>query len=263
MSWTDLDRVRAQAPLVHNLTNFVVMSQSANALLAIGASPVMSHAVEEVEEMVRQAQALVLNIGTLSPTWVEAMVKAGEEARRRGIPMVRDPVGCGATTYRTATASMLLKTIRPTVVRGNASEIRALAGSGNGPKGVDSRHATEEIREQAETLSRAHRCVVSISGAVDLIVEGETVVRVANGDPMMTRVTGMGCIATAITAAFAAVNLSALHASAHAMAVIGLAGESAAARCAGPGSFYPHFLDALYSKAKDRPASRLHVQGLM
>ncbi|MCX6923906.1 MAG: hydroxyethylthiazole kinase [Verrucomicrobia bacterium] len=254
--YEDLQRVRAAAPLVHNITNYVVMSSTANALLAIGASPVMAHACQEVEEMVALAQALVINMGTLSTPWVEAMVKAGKEARRRGIPVVFDPVGCGATRFRTATARNLTEEIHPTIIRGNASEIRALFHAGKGTKGVDSIISSEAVIEDAQALSVACGCVVSVSGEVDLVVEGRRVTRVANGHPLMARVTGMGCTATAITGAFAAVNPSTFHAASHAMVVAGIAGEIAAERATGPGSFPAHFLDALYLLQESDIASR-------
>jgi len=259
--WGDLQKIRTEAPLVHNITNYVVMNTTANALLAVGASPVMAHALEEVEEMVRYARALVLNIGTLSPAWVEAMVKAGQEANRRGIPVILDPVGSGATQFRTSTAHRLLAETRPTIIRGNASEIRSLVRTGAGPKGVDSQHLPEEILAEAQTLSRDCRCVVSVSGPVDIIVAGDAVVRVANGHAMMTRVTGMGCTASAITGAFAAVNPSPLHAAAHAMAVMGTAGEIAVERAQGPGTYFPQFLDALSLLDEAQGARRLRMEG--
>ena len=258
--WQDLQRIRAQAPLIHNITNYVVMNITANALLAVGASPVMAHALEEVEEMARLAQAVVINIGTLSPAWVAAMRAAGREAHRRGIPVVLDPVGSGATRYRTAAARMLIEETHPAIIRGNASEIRSLIRSGPGTKGVDSTHAPEEIVGDARTLARACRCVVVVSGAVDLIIAGRAVLRVANGHPLMARVTGMGCVATALIGAFAAVNPSPFRAAAHAMALMGVAGELAAERSAGPGSFAPAFLDALHLIRKSDLAQRLCMQ---
>lgn len=261
MLWKDIQRIRSEAPLVHNITNYVVMSSTANALLAIGASPVMAHAGQEVEEMVSLARALVINIGTLSADWVESMVKAGHEALRRGIPVVLDPVGCGATTYRTATAQRLAEEIHPSIIRGNASEIRALFRSGKGTRGVDSIHKPEDVLEDARSLSLACRCVVSVSGAVDLVVEGDSVVRIANGHPIMSRVTGMGCAATAVTGAFAAVNPSPLMAAAHGMAAVGIAGEIAAERSAGPGSFTAQFLDALYLLQESDITRRLNMLG--
>ena len=257
MIWQDLHSIREQAPLVHNITNYVVMNTSANALLALGASPVMAHAPEEVAEMVAFAGALVINIGTLSAPWVEAMFKAGLEARRRAIPIVLDPVGCGATRFRTDTAQRLLHELQPAIVRGNASEIQSLLRLGPGAKGVDSRHTPDEVLEDARALARSAGCVVTVSGAVDLIVGSDEVVRIANGHPMMTSVTGMGCTASALTGAFAAVNPKPFEAAEHAMAVMGIAGELAAERARGPGSFQMHFLDALYCLQESEIAQRL------
>lgn len=263
MIWQDIELIRAEAPLVHNITNYVVMNTTANALLAIGASPVMAHAIEEAAEMTGLARALVINIGTLSVPWVEAMVRAGKEANRRKIPVILDPVGSGATQFRTTTAQKLMQEIHPAIIRGNASEIKSLLHSGQGTKGVDSRHSPDEALDDAQALSGAAGCVVSVSGPVDLIVEGDIVVRVANGHPMMSRVTGMGCAASAITGAFAAVNPSPLRAAAYAMAVMGIAGEIAAERAAGPGSFQPNFLDALYRIQRSDITGRLKIQGLL
>ena len=246
MPSSTLERVRAERPLVHNITNYVVMNQTANALLAIGASPVMAHAVEEVDEMVGFAGALVINIGTLSPSWVEAMFRAGRAAVARGVPIVLDPVGCGATTYRTTTAIRLVDELRPTIIRGNASEILALAGGTASTKGVDSSRTTDSVAGAAAALSQARNCVVSVSGADDLIVGNGKTVRVHNGHPIMTSVTGMGCTASAITGAFAAA-ASPFDAAVHAMTLMGVCGELAAARSTGPGSFVPAFLDALWS----------------
>jgi hydroxyethylthiazole kinase len=265
MLWDDLARIRAEAPLIHNITNYVVMNTTANALLAVGASPVMAHAVDEVEEMVGLARALVLNIGTLSPPWVEAMVRAGREARRRGIPVVFDPVGSGATRYRTATAQRLLDEVGPTIVRGNASEIASLAPVAGGAaaagrtKGVDSTRQAEDTVEVAQVLADRCGCVVAVSGPTDVIAGGGRVVRVRNGHPMMARVTGLGCTATALIGACAAVNASALEAAAHGLALNGIAGEIAAARAGGPGTLQLYFLDALHNLTAQDLADRLRV----
>ncbi|MBI5923634.1 MAG: hydroxyethylthiazole kinase [Betaproteobacteria bacterium] len=258
--WQDFQRIRAEAPLVHNITNYVVMNTTANALLAIGASPVMAHAIEEVAEMAGMARALVINIGTLSTPWIEAMFAAGAAARQRRIPVVVDPVGCGATLFRTSTAQKLIESIKPAVIRGNASEIRALLHAGQPTKGVDSLCTPDEVQEDACALSRSAGCVVVVSGAVDLIVEGNRVARIGNGHSMMTRVTGMGCTASAITGAFVAVNASVFDASAHAMAVMGVAGEIAAERSQGPGSLQLNFLDALYGLQESDLVQRLQAQ---
>lgn len=252
--------VRAEAPVVHSITNYVVMNTTANALLAIGASPVMAHAPQEMDEMVGIASALVLNIGTLSDPWIEAMLLAGRAARRRGIPIVVDPVGAGATSYRTATALRLLSELSPTIVRGNASEIRALRSEAAATRGVDSVHGTEESLDAAHALSEQYGCVVSISGAVDIIVSGVSVARVRNGVPMMARVTGMGCTASALTGAFAAVASSAFLAATQAMVALGVAGQLAAQRSAGTGSFQVHMLDALSALAPEEIEQHARVE---
>jgi hydroxyethylthiazole kinase len=258
--WRDVQAIRAEAPLVHNITNYVVMNTTANALLAIGASPVMAHAVKEVEEMTGIARALVINIGTLSEAWIISMIKAGRKARQRGLPVVLDPVGAGATHLRTSTVHTFLREAPPTIIRGNASEIRAVLYAEEGTKGVDSTHASDEALDAARILSEHCHAVVSVSGAVDLIVSGNSVLKVSNGDPMMPRVTGLGCTATALTGAFAAVNPDPLEAAAHAMAVLGIAGEMAAERSPGPGSLQMHLLDSLYRLGEADIRQRLRIE---
>ncbi len=258
--WHDIERVRAESPLVHNITNYVVMNLTANALLAAGAAPVMAHATQEVEEIVRIASALVVNIGTLSPGWVQAMRLAMSAARRRGIPVVLDPVGAGASALRTETCLDLISLAAPTVLRGNPSEIRALTVPKAATRGVDSRDQADAALPSAQELSRATGAVVSVSGPVDLIVRGETVLEVANGHPLMRQVTGMGYVASALTAAFAAVNPDPLLAAAHAMAVMGICGELAAEQSRGPGSFAVAFLDALYRLDREAVCARLRLR---
>ena len=258
--WEYFERIRTEQPLVHNITNYVVMNTTANALLAVGASPVMAHAIEEVEEMVGLARSLVINIGTLSPPWIQAMLQAGRIARRRGIPIILDPVGCGATRFRSDAALELIHETAPTIIRGNASEIRALADRTTGQKGVDSCHSTDEIVREAQRLSASTGSVISVSGPVDLIVDGQRVVRMANGHQLMSRVTGMGCTASALTGAFAAVHPHPIDAAVHAMAAMGIAGEMAAERSAGPGSFQMHFLDALQRLEEAEVSRRLKLE---
>lgn len=262
MLWQDILKIKAKAPLIHNITNYVVMNTTANALLAIGASPIMAHAVEEVEEIVHMASALVLNIGTLSSSWADAMIRAGHEACRRRIPIVLDPVGSGATQLRTATAQRLLLEASPTIIRGNPSEIRSLALAEQSTKGVDSVHTSEETLEAARSLSKHCRCVVSMSGATDLVISGTSGMRISNGHPMMPRVTGLGCMASALTAAFAAVNPSPFRAATHAMALMGIAGEMAEERSSGPGTFQTGLLDALYTISEPDIKSRLKMGAL-
>jgi hydroxyethylthiazole kinase len=236
------------------------MNTTANALLAIGASPVMAHAEEEVGEMAAIARSLVINIGTLSTPWIAAMFKAGDAARRHARPIVLDPVGAGATTFRTDTARRLLAELSPAIVRGNASEIRALAYDERSTRGVDSARQPEDAAEAADALSSRYGCVVVASGAVDLISSGSMTSRVFNGHPMMPKVTGMGCTASALAGAFAAVNPSARDAAVSAMAVMGIAGELAADHSRGPGTFLCRFLDALYLLNESDIRERLKVQ---
>ena len=256
---TDIAKIREQAPLVHNITNYVVMNNTANALLALGASPVMAHAEEEVAEMVGIAGALVINIGTLSRSWVTAMFRAAGRAHELGIPLVLDPVGAGATTYRTKTCRALMETTAPAIIRGNASEIMALAAQGVRTKGVDSADPSAAALEAARQLNEETGSTVCVSGEVDYIVNGRDVITIENGHPMMPRVTGLGCTASALCGAFAAVNRSFPSAVAGAMAVMGIAGEMAAGRSEGPGSLQVAFLDALFRLSEEDLKERLRI----
>lgn len=247
----DLNAVRQKSPLVHNITNYVAMNFNANALLAIGASPVMAHAVEEMEEMTAIADALVINIGTLDSQWIDGMLKAGDAMRKRGGVIVLDPVGAGATSFRTDTVWKIIETCHPDVIRGNASEILALTNSNVRSRGVDSTETPNDALESAKALARLSNSVVTISGPTDYITDGERVETVANGSQMMTRVTAMGCTASSIVGAFASVNKNTFEAVVHAMAVMGVAGEMAAEKSAGPGSMQANFIDELYLLTPD------------
>jgi hydroxyethylthiazole kinase len=258
--WSDVLEIRRRSPLVLNITNFVVMNITANALLALGASPVMAHATEELDEMIDLAQALVINIGTLSRDWIEAMERAVIAAGRRGIPVVIDPVGSGATRFRTDTARRLLALAAPAVLRANASEVRALAHAAGGTRGVDAVHASTEAIDSASRLCREFGCTVSISGSTDFIIDSTSRYEIRNGSYLMPKVTGLGCTASALTAAFCAVNRSPGRAAAHAMALMGVAGELATGKSAGPGTFVPHFLDTLYALDEGTLAPRLQMR---
>lgn len=262
MVWDDIERIRQRAPLVHNITNYVAMNVTANALLAVGASPVMAHAVEEVEDFAAMASALVINIGTLSPAWVDGMIRAARVAKRGNVPIVLDPVGSGATAYRTSTAERLIAEAPPTVIRGNASEILSLATGQQGTRGVDSVHDAADATPAARRLAECRHCVVSMSGPMDVIAGVDRVVRVRNGHPIMPRVTALGCVASALTGAFIAVNPSSLDAAAHAMILMGVAGEIAAERSSGPASFQTAFIDALFGITESDLAERTKAEGL-
>jgi hydroxyethylthiazole kinase len=253
----DIEAIRKTAPLVHNITNYVVMNTTANALLALGASPVMAHALPEVEDMAAMAGALVINIGTLSDTWIEAMFKAVKKAASRNIPIVLDPVGVGATPYRTRTARELVRAATPSIIRGNGSEIMALYEEGRTTKGVDSTSASDLAVDAAKTLARELGSVVCVTGAIDYIVSATAVIEIKNGHSMMPRVTGLGCTATALCGAFAAVNPDMAGAAAHAMAVMGIAGEMAAEHAPGPGTLQVNFIDCLYRLSETDIQDRL------
>ncbi len=245
--WSSLQAIRREAPLIQNITNFVSMDVVANGLLALGASPAMVHAVEEVSEFAGLADALTVNIGTLSSAWAVSMSKAAGMMTEKKKPWVLDPVGVGATAYRTAVARDLLA-IKPTVVRANASEVLALAGAALEPtKGVDSTHGSDQAIDAARKLASEAGTVVAVTGAVDYITDGERALRVSNGDPLMTRVTALGCASSAVVAAFLAVEPDPLAASAAALSVFGLAAERAAVEADGPGSLRWRLLDELWN----------------
>ena len=241
-----LGLLRETKPLVHQITNYVVMNETANATLALGALPVMAHALEEVGEMAAIAGALVLNIGTLSPDWVEGMILAGQVANQRGTPVVLDPVGAGATTYRTETAKRILDEVRVTILRGNAGEIATLVGVDAEVRGVESIDAGIEPGDLARRAAQALDVVASVTGPVDHVSDGERVLAIANGHPLLAAVTGTGCMSTAITGCFVAVDpYEPLDAAAAALVAFGVAGEDAAEGASGPGSFHVALYDAL------------------
>ena len=245
-----LGRIRKDAPLVHNITNFVVMNPTANILLALGASPVMAHSRQEVADMAGLAHALVINIGTLSEAWIEAMLLAAQAANGRGIPVILDPVGAGATAYRTRTALRILREADVAVIRGNTSEVLSLADDKIKTKGVDSSLSLSGgAADAAGAIARQHGCIVAISGEKDLITDGNRSLWASNGVPLMTRVTGLGCGLSAVVGAFCAVaeDIDRLTATAAAFGFYGLCGELAAGISDRPGSFFTAFLDSLYA----------------
>jgi hydroxyethylthiazole kinase len=255
--------MRAHKPLIHQITNYVVMNETANATLALGALPVMAHAGEEVEEMARIASSLVLNIGTLSGHWVEAMLLAGGAATARQIPVVLDPVGAGATEYRTATAHRILHLVDVTVLRGNAGEIATLVGAEAEVRGVESIGAGMEPAELARAAARRLGVIASVTGPVDHVSDGERVLAVSNGHALLATVTGTGCMSSAITGCFLAAKPSApLEAAAEALAAFGVAAEDAARGAEGPGTFHARLYDALYALDPDTLDGRVRIEEL-
>ncbi|MBB3126444.1 hydroxyethylthiazole kinase [Paenibacillus rhizosphaerae] len=241
-------RIKEQRPLIHNMTNVVVTNFTANGLLALGASPVMAYAKEEVAEMARVAQAVVLNLGTLSSEWVEAAIIAGRSANDHGVPVYLDPVGAGATTFRTEAALRILREVRVSLIRGNAAEVAHLIGESGAIKGVDAGEAGES--PPADLAARAANrlgTLVAITGQEDVITDGTRGYLIRGGHPMLTQVTGTGCLLTSVIAAFGAVESDLLSAGAAALAYYGEAAVRAFERAGieGPGSFQIAFLDAL------------------
>lgn len=248
----NLQKIRETKPLIHNITNFVVMNYTANVLLAMGASPVMAHAEEEVEDMVSYAGALVLNIGTLTDSWVASMILAGQKATALQKPIILDPVGSGATPFRTASAQTIINKTKIGVIRGNASEILSLGNQQSTPKGVDTIHSVQDASATASLLALELDTTLAITGPIDLVTDGSTVFNIANGHPLMPYVTGTGCSATATIGAFAAVDDNSLTATVTALAYFGLAGEMAGKSADGPGTFMIHLLDALYTMTPEQ-----------
>ena len=237
--------IRERKPLVHNITNYVVMNETANAILALGALPVMAHAKDEVCEMVGLAGALVLNIGTLSGDWIDAMLLAGAEANSRGVPVVLDPVGAGATKYRTNTAKRILDTLDIAVLRGNAGEVATLVGVEAEVRGVESVSGGGDPAELAREAARTLGVVTSVTGPVDHVSDGQRDAAVGNGHELLAAITGTGCMSSALTGCFLAAKDDPFEAAVEALVAFGVAGEDAAAEAKGPGSFHVALYDAL------------------
>ena len=244
----DLSTLRESKPLIHQITNYVVMNETANATLALGALPVMAHAKEEVEELASVAGALVLNIGTLSQHWIEAMLLAAKAANVAGVPVVLDPVGAGATRLRTEAAKRILDEAEIAIVRGNAAEIATLAGREAEIRGVESIGASDSGADLAKSAAAGLGCVAAVTGPVDHVSDGARVLAIGNGHELLATVSGTGCMATAITGCFAAVaSERPLEAAAEALVAFGVAGEDAAVEAEGPGTFHAGLYDALYN----------------
>ena len=258
----DLAAIRERKPLVHQITNYVVMNETANATLALGALPVMAHAKEEVEEMASVAGALVLNIGTLSQPWIEAMLLAAKAANQAGVPVVLDPVGAGATRLRTETAKRILDEAEIAVVRGNPAELATLAGRQAEIRGVESIGASTSGSELAIAAATELGCVTAVTGPVDHVSDGTRLISVANGHELLGTVSGTGCMATAITGCFLAVARDRpLEAAAEALVAFGVAGEDAARGAKGPGTFHVALYDALYNLDPETIDSRAKAEG--
>ncbi len=245
----NLSAIKEKKPLVHHITNYVTVNDCANITLAIGASPVMADDEQEVTDMVSYAAALVLNIGTLNSRTVNAMLKAGQKAKNMGIPVIFDPVGVGATNFRSETAKMILRELSPTVIRGNMSEIKILAGQNVVIKGVDSvADSTDGVRIARE-LSEKLRCIVAITGPTDIVCSPDRLCFIDNGHPMLTDVTGTGCMTTSLIGAYCGAGKDYFISTAAGIMTMGLAGELAYRSLLpadGVGTFKQRLFDSVY-----------------
>lgn len=240
--------IRQENPLIHCLTNIVVANFQANGLLALGASPIMADSIEEAAEVSAFSSAVLINIGTLNPISVEAMIAAGKSANEHRKPLILDPVGVGATAFRKKTVEKLLAELKVSLIRGNAAEIATIAGLEWSSKGVDAGEGTANLEQAAQTVAKQYRCVVAVTGETDIVTDGEQLIRITGGHPLMSRVTGTGCLLSAVSAAFLAVgNDRPLEAVAESLAFYKKAGEVAAEEAEGPGDFEVQFLNALYT----------------
>ena len=248
-----LTKIRQEQPLIHCITNIVVANFQANGLLALGASPVMADAIEEAADIAAVSSATVLNIGTLKQDTVEAIILAGKSAAKHGIPVVLDPVGVGATAFRKQSVSRILKEVDVTLIRCNAGEIAAIAGVQWAAKGVDAGEGDADIETIAKQVAQQYNCLVAVSGTVDIVTDGHKSLHITGGHPLMTRVTGVGCLLSSVTGAFLAVaNEKPLETVAIALSIYKQAGENAAKLATGPGDFAVQFLNTLYSMENNK-----------
>ncbi len=254
-----LSRLRDRRPLIHIITNFVTMRDVADATLALGALPIMALAGQEVEEIASASGALVLNLGTLTHERFEAMIRAGRAANTAGIPIIIDPVGVGASTFRLASTRRALAEFRVTIVRANAGEAAAVLGAEGTMRGVESREPLIAADVLSARLARMTGAVAAVTGPHDHASDGSRHLSVENGSPMLTRISGGGDLVTAIIAAFAAIEQDALLAAAAGLATAGVAAERAARDASGPGSFKVALVDAFADLSPERLAAETRI----
>ena len=245
-----MEEVRKKRPLVHHITNYVTVNDCANITICAGGAPVMTDGVKDVEEMVRMASAFVINIGTLNERTVESMVIAGKAANAAGVPVILDPVGAGATKYRTETAERILREVKVDVIKGNAGEISILAGLGGEVRGVDSGSGSNI--DAVRVLAQRTGCVVGMTGPKDYVSDGKVTYELSNGSDLLGCVSGTGCMVSSVTGCYVGANGATAESVAAAISVFSIAGEIAAEGCNGPGTFKSALLDALFNmKAED------------
>jgi hydroxyethylthiazole kinase len=241
-----LEKVRALKPVVHHLTNWVTIYDCANIVKVLGASPVMAHAKEEAAQMASIASSLVLNIGTLTPELVEAMKLAAKSANKKGIPVILDVCGAGATRLRDQKSFELLDETKVSVIKGNASEIARISGEAVRTKGVDAGQVSKDMAGLARDLAKRRKCIVVVTGKEDIVTDGKTVYVIKNGHPMMTHVVGTGCMASSVIGTFCAIEKDLAYACACGLVVFEVAAERAVRLSAGPGTFKERLFDCLF-----------------
>jgi len=252
-------KVKAKKPLIHHITNFVVMNDTANLTLALGASPVMAHAKEEVEDMTTLSDALVLNVGTLTKEWIESMILSAKIANKKGIPVILDPVGAGATSFRTEMSFQILESCRVSILRGNNGEISTLAGFKTHVKGVDSLQGADPMQVVRDAALKFN-CVVVVTGKEDVVSDGKRTVVISNGHELLTTITGSGCMVTTAIAVVSAVHTDLLESAVSALSIFGIAAEIAATKAKGPGSFKVYLFDHIHKLSQKEIEHRIKIR---
>lgn len=255
-----MTEVRTKNPLVHHLTNYVTVNDCANITICAGGSPVMSDAARDVPEMVRISSSVVLNIGTLKPRTIESMIVAGKEANDAGIPVILDPVGAGATRYRTESVMKILDGVEISVIKGNSGEIGVLAGTGGEVRGVDSVSTMSDCAETVKLFAKNTGAVVAMTGPVDYVSDGKKVAILSNGDRYLECVSGTGCMVSSVVGCYTGTHGANLKSVAAAISVFCIAGEIAAQDCKGPGSFKVSLFDSMYNLTEKDVTSRLKME---
>jgi len=255
-----MESVRKKRPLVHHITNYVTVNDCANVTLCAGGSPVMTDSSKDIDEMVSFASAVVLNIGTLNERTIESMIQAGKTANRKGIPVILDPVGAGATAYRTETVWKIIDNVKVSIIKGNEGEIGFLAGAGGKVVGVDSEGMSGDKNNAAASLALRTGAVVAMTGREDTISDGKRTFVINNGHDLMGTVSGTGCMASSVVGCYAGTTEDMLIASISALAVFSVAGELAAVRSSGPGTFKVNLMDSMQNLSVKDVTSRAKVR---
>lgn len=252
--------VRSKRPLVHHITNYVTVNDCANICICSGGSPVMTDALEDVVDMVSVADALVLNIGTLNARVNRSMITAGKVAKEHGVPIVFDPVGMGATPFRTSTALEIIRRVRPDVIKGNQGEMGVLSGIGGDVKGVDSQRVSGDMAGIVRCIAERYDCIAAATGVTDHVSDGESVIRLSNGHDLLGAVTGTGCMVSSVVGCYVGANQSSVDTVSAAISAFNISAEYAARASNGPGTFRSALLDAMYNLSSEDLDSGIRME---